>query len=129
MTPAAHTWTLAASWSGVDTGRYSIEDLTTNFTLKEFIWGNTTYTWSVNVSNATSWVNESYTFTTNATSGDGANARYDVDGDDDVDLFDALYTWNNREFQATYNGIYDFSLNDRISVQDVLYVWNNRGGV
>ena len=97
--------------------------------MKEFLWGNISYEWAVNVTNGTVWENRSYIYTTEQTV-DSANARYDVNNDDTVDIFDCLYVWNNRDGEASYNGIYDVSDggvgNELIDVFDVMYIWNNK---
>ena len=128
-TATVHTWTLLESWESVSSARYGINDLDSiNGTLKQFVWGNTTYTWSVNVTNSTgAWLNESYTYTTIELA-TGANARYDVNNDTSVDIQDTLLVWNNRDGEAEYKGIYDVSetIPRNIGIQDALYVWNGK---
>lgn len=126
LTGTSHSWDLVNYWSSGGTARYEYTDFTTDFTNSEFFFGNTTYTWSVNATNGTTWSNNTYTYTTNTTTPGGANARYDVNNNVEVTIQDALYVWNNRLGEATYNRIYDISDNDEVTVQDVLYVWNGR---
>ena len=129
MTPTNTGFIKLAEWSGESSGRLEVKNLNViNTTLKEFIWGNTTYNWTVNVTDGSTWINYSYWYTTKEFAS-GANARYDMVADDDVDVQDALLTWNNREGIAgyVYNGIYNVAGNDRdVDVQDALTVWNNR---
>ncbi len=126
MTGTSDSWDLVTSWSSGGTARYAYTDFTTEFTNSEFVFGNTTYTWSINTTDGSSWSNNTYTYTTNATTPGGANARYDVSNNNVVSIQDALYVWNYREGEETYNHIYDVSNNDRVTIQDVLYVWNGR---
>ena len=130
ITPVVDTWQLLSSWNTVDSGRYEVEDLSTLNGTTEFIWGNTEYTWSVNITNGTSWNNETYTYTTNSIA-DRADARYDVNNDDMVDIQDALLAWTHRDGQSyEYDGLYDVAHvptgNGAIDIQDALFVWNNR---
>lgn len=55
LTSYPDTWTIAYSWLGVSDGRYAMSNLASGFSMLEFIWGNTEYTWSVNVSNGSGW--------------------------------------------------------------------------
>ncbi|MBN1281308.1 MAG: hypothetical protein JXA00_06640, partial [Candidatus Thermoplasmatota archaeon] len=59
-------WVTLTSESGVGDGTYEYVPSGNNW-----IWGNTTYTWSINVTDGYSWVNQTYTFTT-------MGSRYDV---------------------------------------------------
>jgi hypothetical protein len=131
MTPATDVWTLAANWSNVSDERVEICDLFdgstgTNFTQKEFAWGNTTYTWSVNVTDGETWINETYTYTT-VSDASGADARYDMNNDGTVDVFDALLTWNKKAGDASYNNLYDVvATHGLIDVFDALNVWSHK---
>jgi len=46
------------------------------------IWGNTTYTWSICMTEGVAWTNETYTYTT-------GGSRYDVSNNDLVNFQDA----------------------------------------
>ncbi|MEA1877240.1 MAG: hypothetical protein U9N86_10285, partial [Bacteroidota bacterium] len=135
MTPTVDIWVEIVNWTNISNQRCTVIDIYngatgSNFTLREFIWGNKTYNWSVNATDGNIWINKTYTYSTEQTV-DGANARLDVNNDDTVDVFDALQSWNNRDGQSTYNGIYDVSVDIQgdsplIDVFDALLIWNRR---
>ena len=131
MTPTVPHWEKLYNWSGESTGRFEVKDLNTiNTTLKEFIWGNTTYNWTINVTDGSTWINYSYWYNTTALAGT-SNCRYNVnDGptDNDVDIQDATLAWNNREGEADYNGIYNVNVpkDTDVDIQDATIIWNGR---
>lgn len=125
MTPKTDTWTLVNSWSGISSQRIEYTSLDTFGRETEFIWGNTTYTWSVNITDGGTWINKTYTFSTKEIV-DGSNARHDINNDDTVDVFDLNNCWTNREGEAPFDGIYDVNTDDEIDVFDLNNIWSNR---
>jgi len=123
MTPVTDTWTQFASWTGVSTGRYNFTDFTERG--NDFLWGNTTYYWWVNVTDGSAWVNKSYSYTT-VELANGANARLDVDNDANVFVGDLNDVWANRNGQATYDGIYDVDDDGNVFVGDLNTIWAGR---
>jgi len=123
MTGLTDTWTELYFQDAV-TNEHVERDIFTTFGVgNELEWGNTTYTWSINITDGADWHNESFTFTTEEIA-NGANSRYDVSNNNDVDGQDCLYIWNNKD--ETYNGLYDVNDNSDIDGQDVLFTWNNK---
>ena len=84
-----------------------------------WIWGNTTYIWSVNVTDGFYWTNETYKFTT-----DGS--RYDVSNNNIVNFQDAGLCWINRDTVVDYDGLYDVNHNGIVNFQDAGLCWVNR---
>ena len=123
MTPASDTWTQVYFQDAVTNERVEFTTLSTFGVGTEFEWGNTTYNWSINLTDGSDWTNLTFDYTTQDVA-NGANARYDVSNNDDVDGQDCLYIWNNKD--GTYDGIYDVNDNGDIDGQDVLFVWNNK---
>jgi len=118
MTPIADKWTLLQHWESTS-GRVNVTDLTNWET--DFIWGNTTYQWAVNVSGA----NNTYNYTTMQLA-NGANARYDVSNDDWVDGTDLLNDYAHRTGETSYYGIYDVNTDDWVDGTDLLQIYANR---
>ena len=125
MTPSVDVWTEAGTFTDVTNSRVEIENLSTNFTMKEFLWGNTTYTWTINTTNSYYWINYTYTYTTKENAS-GANARYDVDNDNSVDVFDLNSVWSHRTGEAVHNDIYNVNADSDIDVFDLNTVWAGR---
>ena len=125
LTPVVDVWTLHHHWSGQSTGRFEIVDLTSLSPGTQFIWGNTTYTWTVNITDGVTWINNSYTYTTTHLA-HGANARYDVSNDNWVDGSDLLSDYAHRTGQTPYDGIYDVNNDDWIDGSDLLQIYANR---
>ncbi len=118
-TPIDHNWETIIILSDIVNGtyNYSIPLSTT------WIWGNTSYTWSLNVTDGVTWTNETLTFTT-------GGSRYDVTNDNKVNYFDALTTWihrTNNPSNFSYDGLYDVNDDNKINYNDALTVWANRG--
>jgi len=107
-------WVALEAYSGVGNGTY-------NFTPSgnDWIWGNTTYTWSVNVTDGTYWTNKTFTFTT-------GGSRYDVNNNDIVNFQDAGLVWIHRTSEVAYDGIYDVNQNGVVNFQDAGLTWVNR---
>ena len=132
LTPVTNTTTLLKSWTGVGTNRWNVTDLIANFSMSEFLWGNTTYNWTVNVTDGSTWVNRSYNYTTNATVSVTytRDARYDVDNDGAIYVFDLNAVWAARYVSGVvgtvYNGIYDVDYDNKVYMFDLNSVWANK---
>jgi len=120
MTPKVHTWSLVDSWTEENSDRFETNREYGN----DFKWGNTTYTWSVNITDGTNWVNKTYTYVTEQQTAEGHNARMDVDADNTLDIFDARDTYNNYNQGHEFDGIYDVDENDDIDVFDCRTIYN-----
>ena len=118
MTPIVDKWTLLQHWASTS-GRVEVTNLTDWET--DFIWGNTTYQWAVNISGT----NHTYTYTTTQLA-NGANARYDVSNDDWVDGTDLLNDYAHRTGEVAYKGIYDVNTDDWIDGTDLLQIYANK---
>jgi len=126
MTPESTTpWTLVNSWSGIDSQRIEQASLYNFGRATEFIWGNTTYTWSVNITDGSSWLNETYTYTTEELI-DGANARYNVDNDTTVFVGDLNTVWAGRSGQAPWDSLLNVDGDGTIFVGDLNTIWAGR---
>lgn len=127
MTPTTNTWTLVQSWSDQSTGRFAATSLNTFGRTTEFIWGNTTYTWSVNITDGSSWLNNTYTYDTIA-SVLTKNARCDVNNDDEVKGNDLLLIYAYRDGNPDgylYDGFYDVNEDNEIKGTDILFAYAN----
>jgi len=114
-----HKWNTLITYGTTGNGTY--EYIPPGCT--DWIWGNTTYTWSVNVTDGKEWTNQTYIYTT-------LGSRYDVTNDNKVNYLDALTTWNYRTNNPSgypYDGLYDVNDDDKINYFDALMVWANRG--
>jgi hypothetical protein len=108
-------WVSLQTYTGVGNGSYAFIPSTTN----EWIWGNTTYFWSVNVTDGVSWTNETFHYTTNG-------SRYDVNNDDKVNFQDAGLVWVHRTSLTPYDGIYDVNNDGQVNFQDAGLTWTHR---
>jgi len=108
-------WILLEDYRGVYNGTYNKENLTGN----DWIWGNTVYTWSINVTDGTSWTNKTFQYTT-------GGSRYDIDNDDSVNFQDAGLVWIHRTSEVPYDGIYDVNCDGQVNFQDAGLTWINR---
>jgi len=120
MTPWPNVTQQLYNWTERNSGRYEVLDLgaTGNWS-NNFIWGNTTYYWWVNVTNGTDWVNRSYEYTT-------TGSRYDVTNSGDVISGDVSAAWSHRQGVATYDGIYDVDSTGDVVSGDISKIWANR---
>jgi hypothetical protein len=109
------TWVSLQTYTGVGNGVYTFIPPTTN----DWIWGNTIYTWSVNVTDRISWTNETYHFTT-------GGSRYDVNNNDIVNFQDAGLVWVHRTSIMPYDGLYDVNQDIQVNFQDARLTWVNR---
>jgi parallel beta-helix repeat protein len=107
-------WVTLQSYRGADNGTYTFVP-----SGNDWIWGNTTYTWSVNVTDGTSWTNETYTFTT-------SGSRYDVNNNDIVNFQDAGLVWVHRTSLVPYDGLYDVNQDGKVNFQDAGLTWTHR---
>jgi parallel beta-helix repeat protein len=109
-------WETLETFSAVGNGVYN----TMNFTSNYWTRGNTTYTWSINVTDGSVWINQTYTFTT-------GGSRYDVDNNGIVDFRDAGLCWAQRtSFPSQDDLIYDVDGNGIIDFRDAGLCWSNR---
>ena len=107
-------WVTLETYMGVGDGTYNFIP-----SGNDWIWGNTTYTWSVNVTDGTFWTNETYHYTT-------GGSRYDVSNNDVVNFQDAGLVWIHRTSEVDYDGIYDVNQNGVVNFQDAGLTWVNR---
>jgi len=123
MTPTIDVWELVTNWSEESTNRFNYTMLWSN----GWVWGNTTYQWTVNVTNGETWINNSYQYNTTELA-NGADARYDVSNDDWVDGTDLIRDYVHRTGEATYDGIYDVNTppDGWIDGTDLLIIYANR---
>ena len=82
-------------------------------------WGNTTYYFSVNLTDGLIWVNETFSFVTD-------HSRYDITTSGDVVATDVAVTWSRRTGQSPYYGIYDVDGSADIVATDISLIWANR---
>ena len=125
MTAITDRWTTIATFSDISNEYIEQTGLTAWDT--DFIWGNTTYRWAINVSNATTYYNRSFTYTTTELA-DGGDARDDVNNDDVINVFDVALDWSQRTIAgyAPYKGIYDVNNDDVVNTFDISIIWANR---
>jgi len=117
MTTGTNTTTMMKTWLGQDTSRLEI-DTSSGYT-NELIIGDTMYYWSVNASNGTTWINESYSYKT-------GGSRYDVTNSGDIVATDATVCWDNRSGETPYDVIYDVDWGGDVVATDVSLIWANR---
>jgi len=108
-------WVTLEGHRGVYNGTYNTVNLTGN----DWIWGNTTYFWSVNVTDGALWTNETYEYTT-------GGSRYDVSNNGIVNFQDAGLIWIHRTSEAPCDGIYDVNQDGQVNLQDAGLTWINR---
>jgi len=113
--PIEDKWDNLTEWVDVSNGTYAFTPPSSN----DWIWGNTTYTWSVNVTDGTFWTNETYFYTT-------GGSRYDVNNNGVVNFQDAGLVWIHRTSEVDYDGIYDVNQNGVVNFQDAGLTWVNR---
>lgn len=108
-------WYTLQTYTSVGNGTYNFILPTAN----DWIWGNTTYLWSVNVTDGTSWANETYSFTT-------GGSRYDVNNNGLVNFQDAGLVWTHRTSLVSYDGLYDVNQDGKVNFQDTGLTWMHR---
>ena len=108
-------WEEVRNWSNLSHGNLHYQTPMTS----PWLWGNTMYTWSVNVTDGISWKNRTSTFTT-----DGS--RYDVNNDNKVNFIDAGIVWVHRTTNAVYDGLYDVNQDGKVNFIDAGKTWVNR---
>jgi hypothetical protein len=107
-------WQDLNEYIDVTDGTYSFTPLG-----NDWIWGDTTYTWSVNVTDGVSWTNKTFTYTT-------SGSRYDVNNDNDVNFIDAGIVWTHRTTQTCYDGLFDVNQDGDVNFIDAGLTWVNR---
>jgi len=107
-------WSILESFISVKNGTYGY-----NPNGNIWIWGDTKYTWSVNVTDGSYWTNKTFTFTT-------GGSLYDVNNNDVVNFQDAGLCWVNRDSVVDYDGLYDVNQNGGVNFQDAGLCWVNR---
>ena len=121
-TSATNLTEVFVSWTGENTQRFEFTDF--GWTPRtDWMWGNTKYYWSVNVTDGSTWLNRSFNYMSVA-SASGKNARYDVQLPLGVlSSADAIKTW--ASVPATYNRVYDVQVpHGVLSSADAQKVWN-----
>ena len=124
MTPIVEGWTLVANFTATNEW---ISQTTLSAWGTDFIWGNTTYTWAIRARDGNEYMNRSFVYTTTELA-DGGNARYDVNNDDTISVFDVSGDWAHRTMGgfSPYEGIYDVNHDDAVNTFDVSLIWANR---
>ncbi len=107
-------WTLLNLINDVGNGTYNFIP-----SGNDWIWGNTTYIWSVYVTDGVAWTNQTFYYTT-------SGSRYDVNNNDLVNFQDAGLTWVHRTSNAPYDGLYDVNQDNEVNFQDAGLCWVNR---
>jgi hypothetical protein len=108
-------WVELASFSDVGNGTYSFTPPYEN----EWIWGDTVYVWSINVTDGTFWTNQTFSFTT-------MGSRYDVNNNGRVNYQDAGLVWIHRTSEVEYDGLFDVDQNGIVNYADAGLTWVNR---
>jgi Beta-propeller repeat len=108
-------WVSLQTYTGVGNGIFHFIPPAGN----DWIWGNTPYTWSVNVTDGEYWTNETYTYTT-------GGSRYDVNNNNVVNFQDAGLVWVHRASLVPYDGLYDVNQDSQVNFQDAGLTWVNR---
>ena len=119
MTPTTDIVELLGVWTEQESGYYNISSLINESFTTQFIWGNTEYVWYMNITNGSTWLNETFYYTTEG-------SRYDIDASGDVVATDASVTWSSRAGEKQYDGIYDVDDGSDITATDASLVWSNR---
>ena len=109
-------WSIIDAFYNVSGGIFFVND---SFVGDDWVWGNTTYIWSVNVTDGVFWVNKSYNFRT-------GGSRYDVNNDCEVNFQDAGKVWIHRTSISDYDSLYDVNQNGDVNFQDAGLTWINR---
>ncbi|GAF75837.1 unnamed protein product, partial [marine sediment metagenome] len=123
MSPETNTTSLLKSWIGENSGRFQVNDLEGTNATTQFIFGHTPYIWYVNMTDGTTWINNTYYYQTINTTG-GQDARMDVNGNGFINVQDVSFVIAN--YSPPYDDtIYDVNWNGFINVQDVSYVISN----
>ncbi len=103
---------------GIINGTYNVTTDVDYFG-NDIIWGNTTYYWSVWLSDGKSTVTKKFQYTT-------GGSRYDVSNNDLVNFQDAGLVWVHRTSEVQYDGIYDVNQDGQVNFQDAGLTWVNR---
>lgn len=121
LTPVHNRWVDMGGWTSVDTDWYEVlqSALTDMSPGTQFIWGDTGYNWSINITDGTNWLNKTFVYHT-------TGSRYDVTNSGDVISADVSACWTNRKGQAAYDGIYDVTDSGDVVSADVSQIWAYR---
>ncbi len=121
LTPVHDRWVDIGGWTSVDTNWYEVlgSALTGISPGTQFIWGDTGYNWSINITDGTNWLNLTFVYHT-------TGSRYDVTNSGDVVSADVSNCWANRNGQAPYDGIYDVTNSGDVVSADVSAIWSHR---
>ena len=118
-----HVWEIHKYFNDAVGSRRFADNVSTDSTGKGFKWGNTTFYWMVNVTDNSTWVNNTYYYNTTRVIS-GKNARMDVTANDAIDVFDLSQCWANNDVTGTtYDGINDVTQNGAIDVFDLSAIW------
>ena len=117
ITSTTHKWEQIKYWENESSGYYTYEQ--NGLPATEWIWGNTTYTWSINITNGFIWINKTFTYTTKG-------SRYDVNNNNMVNFQDAGLVWTHRTSLVPYDGLYDVNEDGNVNFQDAGLTWIHR---
>ena len=126
-TETSNKTSLVTNWSGESTQRFVFDTFGWS-PRTDFMWGNTKYNWSVNVTDGVTWVNETFIFTSISTYG-SSSARYDVQIPlATINAGDAQAAWAKRDGAGySYNRIYDVQVpHGTINAGDAQLIWSQR---
>ena len=109
-----------ASFVGVGNGRYGfIPNESSTMWWNDWLWGDTSYLWAVQVTDGTFWMNRTYWYHT-------GGSRYDVTNDCLVNFIDAGKTWIHRDSITCYDGLYDVDNDCQVNFIDAGLTWVHR---
>jgi len=123
MSGVTDTWTQLYHQENVTNEIVEMTALDSFGSGNEFDWGNTTYTWSINISDEFGWTNESFWYETEGIAS-GSDARLDVNNDVTVDIFDVTVIYNWYDEENSYNGYFDVNVDTLIDIFDCRDVYN-----
>jgi hypothetical protein len=107
-------WVTLATFLGVQNGSYTVTPVG-----NDWIWGNTTYVWSVNVTDGITWTNQTYLYTTKG-------SRYDVNNNNKVNFQDVGLVWIHRTSVSPNDGLYDVNQDGKVNFKDAGLTWTHR---
>ena len=126
------TWNAMGTNTSVNNGTYTTNQTFNNsqhFNTR-WRWGNTFYYWTINITDGQTWTNASYSYRTNATTL-SQDARYDIDTDNTIYMFDLNTDYANRYVHGggigtNYYGIYDVDNDGNVYMFDLNAIWAHR---
>jgi hypothetical protein len=107
-------WVTLATFLGVQNGSYTVTPVG-----NDWIWGSTTYVWSVNVTDGITWTNQTYLYTTKG-------SRYDVNNNNKVNFQDVGLVWIHRTSVSPNDGLYDVNQDGKVNFKDAGLTWTHR---